>query len=173
MGREDQPTDEIETAGGGRRRRLADPPLIASGRRLGGRYLLERPLGHGGMAAVWLATDERLERAVAIKVISDSARRRRRSTAAASAARRAWPPGSSTRTWSRVYDFDAGERPYLVMEYIPGGDLADADRDRRRPQGEQLARELLSALRHIHVAGVLHRDIKPQNVLIDDAGTPG
>ena len=57
------------------------------------------------------------------------------------------------------------------MEYIAGGDLGRADRSRRRPRSRtSLARELLSALRHIHSAGVLHRDIKPQNVLIDDAG---
>ncbi len=143
--------------------------LIASGRVLGERYLLERPLGRGGMAAVWLATDERLGRPVAIKILSDTlvtdeqylTRFRREAHTAASLQH----PNLVT-----VYDYDAGERPYLVMEYIEGGDLAERLEAGDAPDPHELARELLSALRHIHAAGVLHRDIKPHNVLIDAAG---
>ena len=69
----EQPTDELEVGSGGRTpAAVAEPPLFAAGRRIGGRYVLELRLGHGGMAVVWLATDERLGRPVAIKVLSDT-----------------------------------------------------------------------------------------------------
>jgi eukaryotic-like serine/threonine-protein kinase len=150
-------------------RHLAERPLLVAGRRLGGRYLLRRPLGRGGMAAVWLATDERLGRPVAIKVLSDTVagdrefldRFRREARVAA---------GLQHPNLVQVYDFDAGERPYLVMEYIEGGSLAERFAEHDPPPAERLARELLSALRHIHSNGVLHRDVKPHNVLIDAAG---
>jgi eukaryotic-like serine/threonine-protein kinase len=169
VGTDEQPTDELEAAGRRAATGVADPFLIASGRRLGERYRLERALGRGGMAAVWLATDERLGRPVAIKILSDTlvtdeqylTRFRREAHTAASLQH----PNLVT-----VYDYDAGERPYLVMEYIEGGDLAERLDAGDAPDPHELARELLSALRHIHAAGVLHRDIKPQNVLIDAAG---
>ncbi|MFL5870949.1 MAG: serine/threonine-protein kinase [Solirubrobacterales bacterium] len=150
-------------------RDLAERRLLAAGRRLGNRYVLRRPLGHGGMAAVWLATDDRLGRQVAVKVLSDTVaddsefldRFRREAKVAA----RLQHPNLVS-----VYDFDAGERPYLVMEYIEGGNLADRLAEGDPPEPEALARELLSALRHIHSNGVLHRDVKPENVLIDADG---
>ncbi|MGH2985282.1 MAG: serine/threonine-protein kinase, partial [Solirubrobacterales bacterium] len=159
----------METKGARASTAVADGPLLASGRRLGERYRLERPLGHGGMAAVWLATDERLDRQVAVKVLSDTLahddeyldRFQREAHVAA---------GLQHPHLVSIYDFDAGDRPFLVMEYIPGGDLAQRVEAGDVPDAESLARELLSALRHIHAAGVLHRDIKPQNVLIDAAG---
>ncbi len=167
---DDQPTDELQGEGGGRARTgLAEPPLIASGRRLGGRYVLDRVLGRGGMAVVWLATDERLGREVAVKVLSDTltaehdyrGRFRREAHVAA---------GLQHPNLVSVYDYDAGERPYLVMEYIEGGDLAAAREAGTAPPADQIGRELLSALQHIHGAGILHRDIKPHNVLIDGFG---
>ncbi len=122
------------------------------------------------MAAVWLGDDERLDRPVAVKLLSDTliadpgylARFRREARVAA---------GLQHPHLVAIYDFDAGERPYLVMEYIEGGDLARRLEEGGAPDAELLARELLAALRHIHAAGVLHRDIKPQNVLIDRHGS--
>ncbi|MBV8218065.1 MAG: serine/threonine protein kinase, partial [Solirubrobacterales bacterium] len=135
----------------------------------GGRYSLERVLGTGGMASVWLATDARLDREVAVKVLSDVlaldqdyVRRFEREARVAA--------NLSHPHLVRVYDFSVdGPRPYLVMEYVAGGSLADRlrDRDNARPwDAEVLARELLDALGYIHRAGVIHRDIKPANVLI-------
>jgi tetratricopeptide (TPR) repeat protein len=151
---------------------VAEGPLLVRGRRLGdGRYVLDHQIARGGMAAVWLAHDVILERPVAIKVLSDTlagddqflARFRREARVAA---------GLSHPNLVSIYDFDAGgQRPYLVMEYVPGGDLRE--RFAERDEGidvERLASELLAALKHIHAAGVLHRDVKPHNVLIGEDG---
>ncbi len=142
---------------------------LVSGTRLG-RYRLERLLGTGGMASVWCARDERLGRTVAVKVLSetlaldrDFLRRFNREAKIAA--------GLSHPNLVKVFDFEAGEdRPYLVSEYVGGGNLAQRLDAGGRPGGERLARELLSALAHIHAAGVVHRDVKPANVLLDREG---
>ena len=131
-----------------------------------GRYTLERRLGGGGMAAVWFARDERLARAVAIKALSDTlageagyVRRFRREARVAA--------GLSHPNLVRVFDFGDDPRPYLVMEYVEGGTLAD-----RLQMGERdfdcdgLVRRLLEALEHVHAARIVHRDVKPANVLM-------
>jgi serine/threonine protein kinase len=72
-----------------------------------------------------------------------------------------------------IFDFSAhGTRPYLVLEYIAGGTLADRLRTVPSPEWDPvvLARELLDAVGYIHQAGIIHRDIKPANVLIGDDG---
>jgi eukaryotic-like serine/threonine-protein kinase len=145
--------------------------MIAKGVRLKDRYRLERLLGRGGMASVWLASDEVLERPVAIKVLSDTiasdpeflARFRREARVAA---------GLSHPNLIGVYDYaDGAERPYLVMEYVPGGNLAERTSQKAEVDCERLARELLGALAHIHAAGIVHRDVKPGNVLIAPDGS--
>ncbi|HKH22806.1 MAG TPA: serine/threonine-protein kinase, partial [Solirubrobacterales bacterium] len=115
----------------------------------------------------WLARDERLGRAVAVKLLSDSlahddsylSRFRREARLAA---------GLSHPNLVKVYDFGEDERPYLVMEYVEGGTLADriAGDTAHELDPDRLARELLGALDHIHSAAIVHRDIKPGNVLI-------
>jgi tetratricopeptide (TPR) repeat protein len=144
---------------------------IASGELLKERYRLERTLGRGGMAAVWLGHDERLERAVAVKVLSDTiaddpgfvARFRREAQTAASL---------SHPNLVGVYDYsDEGERPYLVMQFVPGENLAARLERGEGVDCDQLARELLEALDHIHSVGILHRDIKPANIVIEPDGT--
>ena len=142
---------------------------LAPGRLVGGRYLLDRRLGVGGMASVWLATDERLGRPVAITALSaengaDREYRQRFRREAKLAARLQHP------NLVAVYDYSAGDQPYLAMEYVEGGTLAERLAAGNAPPAERLARELLSALRCIHSAGVLHRDVKPQNVLVDPTG---
>jgi serine/threonine protein kinase len=144
---------------------------IGTGERLKNRYLLERTLGRGGMAAVWLGHDEVLDRPVAVKVLSDTiasdpgfvARFRREARTAA---------GLSHPNLVGVYDFsEEGERPYLVMQFVPGENLASRLERGERVDCDQLARELLDALTHIHEVGILHRDIKPANIIIEPGGT--
>lgn len=147
------------------------PGRIGIGELLKDRYRLERTLGRGGMAAVWLGHDEVLDRPVAVKVLSDTiagdpdfvARFRREAHTAA---------GLSHPNLVDVYDFsEEGERPYLVMQFVPGENLAVRLERGSGVDCEQLARELLSALAHIHAAGILHRDVKPANVIIEPGGT--
>jgi serine/threonine protein kinase len=147
---------------------------ISVGASLGeaGRYRLQRLLGTGGMASVWLALDSRLEREVAVKVLSDVlaldqdyvARFEREARVAA---------GLSHPHLVSIFDFSVhGARPYLVLEYVAGGTLADRLRASQDAKWDPvaLAGELLDAISYIHKAGVIHRDIKPANVLI---GTDG
>jgi len=153
---------------------MAEP---AAGVTLAGRrYELIERLGGGGMATVWMAEDTRLGRRVAVKVISDALaaqapyveRFRREARIAA---------GLSHPNLVKVYDFGSdGERPFLVMEYIEGAVLGQgsAERPPARAQvdSETLARELLDALGHIHAAGIVHRDVKPANVLVGPDARP-
>jgi eukaryotic-like serine/threonine-protein kinase len=146
---------------------------LAAGTELaGGRYRLVEHLGSGGMASVWLATDERLGRKVAVKVMADQladderwlARFRREAKAAAAL---------SHPNIVKVFDFgiEAG-RPYLIMAHVPGGSLRERLGVGGAPalDAEALARELLGALAHVHAAGIVHRDVKPGNILVDAEG---
>ena len=137
-----------------------------------GRYTFERRLGTGGMAAVWLARDDRLGRRVAIKALSDTlagdeayVRRFRREARVAA--------GLSHPNLVRVFDFGDDPRPYLVMEYVDGGTLAEHLRaPERELDCDGLVRGLLDALDHVHAARIVHRDVKPGNVLIGTDGHP-
>lgn len=135
-----------------------------------GRYRLDAVLGRGGMSIVWRATDLQLEREVAIKVISDVLATDPRFVArfereARLAARLNHP------NLVKLFDFSVDtERPFLIMEYVPGGTLAEARG--RQLDAETLARDLLDAVAHIHAGGILHRDIKPANVLLGADGSP-
>jgi eukaryotic-like serine/threonine-protein kinase len=141
----------------------------------GGRYRLEHPLGHGGMATVFLARDEELDRPVAVKLLAenladDAAFRKRFLREARLAARLSHPNVVS------VYDAGATEdaRPYIVMEYVEGVTLADLLRERGRlPATEAvgLAVQACHGLAHAHAAGLVHRDVKPQNLLLRPDGT--
>jgi eukaryotic-like serine/threonine-protein kinase len=135
------------------------------------RYRLERQLGHGGMATVYLALDEELDRPVAVKVLApnlagDAALRQRFLREARLAARLSHP--------NVVSVYDAGETeeglPYIVMEYVPGSTLAELG---RVPSDEAvgLVRQACRGLAHAHAAGLVHRDVKPQNLLLREDGT--
>ena len=134
------------------------------------RYELKDRLGHGGMATVYSARDLKLDRDVAIKLLADNFAgdeevRSRFSREARLAARLDHP--------NIVQVFDVGEdegRPYIVMEQVEGGTLGDRLDGRRRsvPRSEalRLLRQLCDGLGHAHAKKLVHRDIKPQNLLL-------
>ncbi|MEW2068006.1 protein kinase [Streptomyces sp. NPDC007346] len=140
---------------------------------LAGRYRLGEELGRGGMGKVWRAHDEVLHRTVAVKELTaglyvaeaDRLVLHARTQKEARAAARITHPGVVT-----VHDvIEHDKRPWIVMQYVDGPSLAD----RAKESGEIAPREaariglhVLSALRAAHGAGVLHRDVKPGNVLL-------
>ncbi|MFE1323386.1 serine/threonine-protein kinase [Streptomyces sp. NPDC058741] len=144
---------------------------------IAGRYRLEERLGRGGMGVVWRATDQLLGRGVAVKELpydaslsaAEARRRRDRTLREARAVAQLSHPHIIV-----VHDVVTDdERPYIVMELIEGGSLADRIAGRGPVDADEAARigiALLGALRAAHAAGVLHRDLKPENVLLE-AGT--
>jgi serine/threonine-protein kinase len=139
----------------------------------GGRYRVEQTLGHGGMASVYLARDSELDRPVALKVLAeqyadDGAFRRRFVREARLAAR------LSHANVVQVYDTgEEGGRPYIIMEYVPGETLADLFEHRHKLPVRDVVgtgRQAALGLEHAHAAGLVHRDVKPQNLLIRDDG---
>ncbi len=135
-----------------------------------GRFELQRVLGQGAQATVWLAQDPRLERQVAIKLM---------------------PPmqgqdASVLEVWLRearhvgrlahpyivpVFEADVqGSQPYIVFEYVPGCTLAEhlAQQGRCAPHDAvALMVDVLDGLHAAHAAGIVHRDLKPSNVMVD------
>ncbi|MFF6782007.1 protein kinase [Streptomyces sp. NPDC012510] len=142
-----------------------------------GRYRLEARIGRGGMGIVWRATDQLLGRRVAVKELAlddslpeeRSRQRRERTLREARAVARLGHPNIIV-----VHDVvEQDERPYIVMELIDGGSLAERIAAEGPVDAREAARigiDLLGALRRAHDAGVLHRDLKPANVLME-AGT--
>ena len=144
-----------------------------------GKYELRERLGRGGAAEVYKAYNPLLERVVAIKVLH---------------AHLAEAPDFTSRFLRearlvaqlrhpnivQVFDFDLdGERPYMVMEYVPGASLKQRlddcfMREERLPLAEvvRIFKALLEAVGYAHAQGMLHRDLKPANILLDAAGRP-
>ncbi|MFG3346784.1 protein kinase [Streptomyces sp. NPDC048018] len=165
-----------DATGTGARTGRADTPS-AEGRLLAGRYRLGVVLGRGGMGTVWRAVDETLGRTVAVKELRfpssiDEDEKRRlitRTLREAKAIARIRNNGAVT-----VYDVvDEDDRPWIVMELIEGKSLAEAVREDgtltpRRAAEVGLA--ILDVLRSAHREGILHRDVKPSNVLIGEDG---
>lgn len=149
---------------------VADPLV---GRLLDGRYAVRARIARGGMATVYRALDERLDREVAIKVmhpgLADDEDFARRFTREARSAARLNHHGI-------VQVFDQGQHEgvvFLAMEFVPGRTLRDLMRERGAMSATQaldLLEPVLDALAAAHRAGIVHRDVKPENVLLADDG---
>jgi hypothetical protein len=143
----------------------ADPAATPSGLVLG-RYRLLRPLGSGGMGSVWHARDEKHDRDVALKIVP------RTGTAGPRAEREA---GAATqlrhhaclRAYTLARDDD---HVYIAYEYVPGRTLREAlsRRELDDAGAVEAAAQILEGLAHAHSRGIVHRDVKPSNVLLAD-----
>jgi len=156
---------------------LADPPPTSpapfAGRLLDGRYAVTARIAHGGMATVYRATDTRLDREVALKVMHAELARdeefvRRFIGEAKSVAR------LSHQNVVAVFDQGAdGPFLYLAMEYVPGRTLKELLRDSGRfspATALEIMAGVLDGLAAAHASGIVHRDVKPENVLMTADG---
>lgn len=147
-------------------------PMPAPGEVLAGRFRLEREVGHGGAGVVYAAFDRTIGQRVAVKVLdpalaSDQTRERLRREVSASR-----PAHPNTVT---VYDlYQDGDLLFLAMELVDGASL----RDRLREDGPlsvsrtvAIGGQVAAALAHLHARGIVHRDVKPGNILLEGDGT--
>ena len=164
---------DFHPLGKGRRMSASDAPT----RTIGGRYRLDKSIGSGGMGTVWAGTDELLGRAVAVKEVrfppevgeKEQAELRERTMREARATARLSHPNVVT-----TYDVvEEDGRPYIVMELLPTRSLSTVLReDGPLPPHRvaQIGLEMLGALEISHQEGVVHRDVKPGNVLLTAEG---
>ena len=136
-------------------------------------YETLRELGSGGMAKVYLARDESLDRLVAIKVISAELNTPDFLARFAAEAKTA----AQLKHANIVAVYASGEvagRPYIAFEFVPGGTLEDRLRAGEVPGGEALevALKVADALAYLHERGIIHRDVKPANILFGEDGKP-
>ena len=143
------------------------------GRVLGGRYRLEEAIGTGSSAHVYAAVDVVLDRVVAVKVLHpalalDHGFQRRFRAEARSVAALSHPHVVQVHDWGVERD-----GPYLVLEHLGGGSLADLLDDGQRlsvPMAARIGAEVARGLAYAHRRGLVHRDVKPANLLFDDEG---
>lgn len=144
--------------------------MLEKGRQLAGRYTLIRRLGTGGMSDVWLARDDQAGSMVALKVL---AARFAAEPAYRERLKKEWQLGLRMMHANivRVFEFHDGERPFYSLQFIDGPDLGIV-------AGGELGEILgpigllADALRYAHAKGVVHRDLKASNVLLDNNGVP-
>lgn len=145
------------------------------GERISGRYKIIKKIGSGGMANVYLAEDLILEREVAVKMMSlnfqedeekDNLRRFQREALSTTEL--------NHPNIVNIYDVGEGARPYIVMEHVAGTDLKKYIQENHPiPYSKviKIMSQILSGISYAHANGIIHRDIKPHNILIDNEGT--
>jgi hypothetical protein len=148
-------------------------PLPEPGTVLGHRFVIEAVLGKGGTSVVYVARDGRLGQSVAIKLlhpdlVNDVSRERLR--------REVQAARHGHANVVTVYDLhdDGGPMPYLSMELVEGRSLAHILGEERHRLGIEetigIGRQIAAALDHLHAHGLVHRDVKPSNILITESG---
>ncbi|MTE11947.1 protein kinase domain-containing protein [Nocardia aurantiaca] len=152
--------------------------MLNNGAMIADRYRLQRLIATGGMGQVWEALDTRLDRRVAVKVLkaefsADPTFRQRFRTEARTTAQLNHPGIASIYDYGEAQDGSGGEIAYLVMEYVQGEPLnAVLSRLSRLSvaQGLDMLEQTGRALQVAHLAGVVHRDVKPGNILVTPTG---
>ncbi len=162
------PADPTATVGFGAVPVVAAPPAVVPG------FSIDRELGRGGMGVVYLATQDGLNRQVALKMVLSgehaSATDKGRFLAEAEAVAAVRHPGVV-----QVFGFGTHDgRPYFALEFLSGGSLADRLKGTPLPAAEaaDLVARIAAAVQAAHDAGVIHRDLKPANILFDADGSP-
>src|ERR1700728_4799251 len=146
---------------------------VEEGAILGERYEILKQLGEGGMGAVYKARDHELDRLVALKVIRpelaghpDILRRFKQELILARQV--------THKNVVRIFDLGSADgRKFITMDFIEGSDLKSILNERGKLPAEEaipIAQQICRALEAAHVEGVVHRDLKPQNIMVDDAG---
>lgn len=151
---------------------MTDDPTraIPAAAMIAGRYRLDALVGRGGTAEVWKATDTSLERTVALKLVTvaHDESSARAADEAKTLARLSHP------SLVQVYDAgtDTSGRPWVVMEFIEGETMADAVRRGPLPVHRiaEIGASVAEALDHVHAQGLVHRDVKPANVMLGRGG---